>query len=219
MEKRVKYTNFYVPWLTDAMRLLDELEDNNNMDYEEDSNQFKEKHLLIRPSTLYDACKSNKDYWQLIEDWKINRMTNSEMLEYYGWISKENEISNENYQIASADNKEIEVVFYYFYKGWTEAEIWDLTSVTKQFVKKVISKFRKLIKIRSLANRKFLGKDKKLKPVHHEFIKRNVLNTKSSILTATKVMKLLQDNHPDIGEVSLSTVTRCMKMDWHLSYK
>ena len=66
MEKRVKYTNFYVPILTDAMRLIDELEENNNMEYEEDSNQFKEQHLLIRPSTQYDACKSNKDYWQLI---------------------------------------------------------------------------------------------------------------------------------------------------------
>ena len=62
-------------------------------------------------------------------------MTNSEMMKYYGWISKKNVMSNENYDIEKVDNKVTEVIFYYFYKGWTEAEIWKLTSNKEQLVK------------------------------------------------------------------------------------
>ena len=219
MERKIKYINFYVSGLKGNMRFLDELEDNGDMHYKDDSVQSDKQNLLVIPATLYDACKSNRNYWQLIDNWGFSRMTNSEMMKYYGWISEENVMSNENYEIEKADKKVTEVIFYYFYKGWTEAEIWKLTSTKEQLVKKIISRFRKIIKIRNNVNRKFLGKEKKLRQVHHEFIKKNVLNAKSSILTATKVMRLLKENHPDIGEVSLSTVTRCMKEDWNLSYK
>ena len=130
-----------------------------------------------------------------------------------------NVMSNQNYEIEKADKKVTEVIFYYFYKCWTEAEIRKLASTKEQLVKKIISRFRKIIKIRNNVNRKFLEKEKKLRQVQHEFIKRNVLNAKSSILTATKVMRLLKVNYPDFSEVSLSTVTRCMKEDWNLSYK
>ena len=43
--------------------------------------------------------------------------------------------------------------------------------------------------------------------------------SKSFILIVRKVMKLLHENHPDIGKVSLYTIKRFRKMDWHLNYK
>ena len=44
------------------------------------------------------------------------------MMKYHGWILEENVMSNENYEIEKADKKVTEVIFYYFYKGWTGAE-------------------------------------------------------------------------------------------------
>ena len=44
-----------------------------------------------------------------------------------------------------------------------------------------------------------------------------VLNTKSFILIATKMMRLLKDNHPDIDKVS--TVTISIKENLEMSYK
>ena len=146
------------------------------MHYEDDSVQSDKQNLLVIPPTLYDACKSNRYYSQLIDDWGFIGMTNSEMIKYYGWILEENVKSNENYEIEKIWQKVTELIFYYFYKGWTEAEIWKLTFIKEQLVKKIISRFRKIIKIRNNVNRKFLGKEKKLRQVHNEFIKRNVLN-------------------------------------------
>ena len=93
-ERKIKYTKFYVSWLKGNMRFLDELEDNCDMHYEDDSVQSGKQNLLVIPADLYDACKSNRNYSQLIDDWGFTRMTKSEIMKYCGSILEENVISN-----------------------------------------------------------------------------------------------------------------------------
>ena len=65
------------------------MEDNGDMHYEGDSVQSDKQNILVIPATLHDACKSNRNYSQFIDDWGFTRITNSEMIKYYGWILEE----------------------------------------------------------------------------------------------------------------------------------
>ena len=52
-----------------SMKFLDDLEYNCDTNYKDDSVQSEKQNLLGISLTLNDVCKSNWNYWQLIDNW------------------------------------------------------------------------------------------------------------------------------------------------------
>ena len=219
MSRKVKFTTFYIPGIHKDLTFKDKLDNIPDLDFSEEDKEIGQEDNPIEGGVHYDAWTHNKSYKQLIDKVGINWKSVTELMNFYEWGSNDVEMCEQNLTSHSCNRKEAQVIFNFFYWCLSEAEVWRLWSEEICSVRKEIRNFKRCLKLRKLSNKKYLGKSKMLKKIHHDFIKNLVSTYGSTIPTASIICNNLKDNFEELENVSLSTVTRNMKNDWKLKYK
>ena len=82
-----------------------------------------------------------------------------------------------------------------------------------------IKRFQRNLKMRALANRRFLNKKKKLSQQHLDFLKELLSGISSVPLKVSSIKNRLETNFEEMQNVSESTIRRDLKARLNMSYK
>ena len=219
MNAKVNYINYYVSGSSVSLTFKDNISDCDDTDSDEELKDEEQEEQPVRMGIIFNAWRINQNYKTLISNLGIDHLSFQELKEYYGLTTKDVDMTIQEQSNKITNNKMIKIIFYYFYKGCIKDEIWYALSEELQQVNIALSKFKRWLKARSRVNMKMLGRRKIILPAHHEFIKSILSTSKNTIMTVSSISDQLKANYGELKDVSLTTIEKCMKKDWRLSYK
>ena len=126
MSRKVKFTTFYIPVIHKDLTFKDNLDNIHDLNFSEEDKEICQEDNPIEGGVLYDAWAQNKSYKQLIDKVGINWKSVTELMNFYEWESNDVEMFEQNLTSHSCNRKEAHVIFSYFYRGLSKAEVWRL---------------------------------------------------------------------------------------------
>ena len=123
MRTKIRYTNYYVPGTTTNLIFKHSIYDNDEIDPDEELKSEDQKNQSVKAGVIFDAWRRNQNYRELISNLGTDQMSFQEMKKYYKLKTKDVDMDIHETSNKSTNSNLIKIIFYYFYKGWTEDKI------------------------------------------------------------------------------------------------
>ena len=219
MKKCNIFTNFYTPLSGEDLVFEGSLPTISEPEEEKQTNEVNADWIVL-DYRYYDLNKQNKEWLLLIEELGLSKYSTKD------WLSELTEITydmkNNNFNITYSHNLDAVQLSWIFdvqYLRMSIEEAAEKHLIDKSQVKGWINEFNKNLKIRSLANRRYLNKSKLLNQTHNQYLLKRWCCPFAKPYTLNELSEKLANEFTDLGKVSNSTISRVLKNELSMGYR